>query len=376
MCNAAATSNVSCSFFQGFSSSSTFHFTAQYKDMYYFALMNCVGDTIAMSYEYEYVNPNGQQLGWDLIPLPLLYTCLFCVWLPITVIWCINWFTHRRMKIKLHIIISMYPISKTFWSVLGAIYWHYWSLHGNAPKWYTILYESYYIFNRCVLGAIFLLIARGYCIVEDSIGYDKLVISGVILMIVGTELGGILYGGLLRLLVMGSYAVIVFLIFVYINRSMDKLQQQRNDPSIDEVGTHLHGVNMHDRKRKMLRKFNMAMVAYVVLAVLVVWLQVMFLFDYTWVVQLMYETLELGMFILIGSTFYLRRDNIYFKLEGAGGQLFKKGGPVDDSESEPEYQWLHGNVVPSVEEESESGSDGEGMRLLGPGMAVSGIVHT
>merc|ERR1712000_423884 len=175
-----------------------------------------------------------------------------------------------------------------------------------------------------------LLIARGWGIVGDRIREDKFVIAGAVLLLNVSQIVGILWGGLLQFLLLGSYAFIVFLIFAYVNQSILKLDEQHGNPEVNLIGKHLYGVNVIDKKIGMLRKFNVLMVVFCVAQITIVGLETLIFYNKVWITQLLLELTDLLMFMVIALIFRLRKENIYYRLEGAGGNTTEKPKPREE----------------------------------------------
>eukprot|EP01147_Barroeca_monosierra_P007303 gene7303-7673_t len=60
----------------------------------------------------EAVNPGGEHLSRDQIPLPNIYMAIVIVWAFVIVAWCMNWIRYRRYANGLHAVISAAPTIK------------------------------------------------------------------------------------------------------------------------------------------------------------------------------------------------------------------------------------------------------------------------
>lgn len=47
---------------------------------------------------YSYLNPGGQQLSSEYAPLPIVYFSFIFLWLPVLILWILNWIKHRDVS--------------------------------------------------------------------------------------------------------------------------------------------------------------------------------------------------------------------------------------------------------------------------------------
>lgn len=326
--------------------------------VYYFGFINCdVATEVTVDYLLE--NPDGQQLSWQYIPLEYVYLAMTVLWFPTTLLWCANWIRHRQMKNRLHRVISLYPISKLLWVSCSSIFWYIANKDPTIEVWMTTAYSCLYLISLGLLVMVFLLIARGWCIVSDEIGKSIVPITICVVALVSTEAITIIFGGLFQFFVLACYAVIVFMIFTSTNQSLLKLERQRANPveNSDVVGVHMRVRNAIDSKKRMLRSFNVAMVVFFVAQITLAGLQALIFKNSLWITRALFELVDWLMFVVIGITFRLRTNNVYYRMEGAAGGW-------DKFKSKKSITWA------DVEDEEEEIEMQERVTLL-PGMAAS-----
>lgn len=175
---------------------------------------------------YIFLNPGGEHLGFPYIPLPKLYIFFTVAWVVLAGLWCFNWIWHRQQRIKLHRVITLFPILKAAVAAYALGYWQHWSnvgmcecawicsekKKGNSLAelyiWYAgsasvglvLGYWLLYILFKAVFYTVLLLIAKGWRITRDKIGNNKFVIAAIISSLTITLLIGILFTGFFMVL--------------------------------------------------------------------------------------------------------------------------------------------------------------------------------
>mmetsp|Transcript_24310 Transcript_24310/g.34099 ORF Transcript_24310/g.34099 Transcript_24310/m.34099 type:complete len:424 (+) Transcript_24310:85-1356(+) len=284
--------------------------------VYYLYLANCDALTITGNAYYTLVNPAGQHLGFGYIPLPALFTILTGTWFVISVLWCFTWIKNktvctifiRQQSIKFYSVVSIFPIVKFVYAIIGVFYWGSYARDGSVSVSAFMLYGFLYILMRSVFYSVLLLIATGWGVLRDSLESEKYVIGGTIGGLIATLIAGFLLHGLFILLTFVIYIVVIVLIFRYINYNLYRLETEgSNRPDVSRI--------VVQDKEEMFKTFKVIMLAYIAIVMVIALFEIMFLLNYPWVTEMLYELLELTVFICIGYTFrqkppgYHRTDN-------------------------------------------------------------------
>jgi hypothetical protein len=55
-------------------------------------------DSVVLQFEVLFVNPNGEQLSTEFLPLPYLYMVAGGLWLIASIFWLSNWMIYKRVS--------------------------------------------------------------------------------------------------------------------------------------------------------------------------------------------------------------------------------------------------------------------------------------
>eukprot|EP00029_Vermamoeba_vermiformis_P006041 TRINITY_DN2266_c0_g1_i1.p1 TRINITY_DN2266_c0_g1~~TRINITY_DN2266_c0_g1_i1.p1 ORF type:complete len:430 (-),score=33.43 TRINITY_DN2266_c0_g1_i1:71-1360(-) len=266
-------------------------------DLIYFYLINCDGVYASLYFEVLFMNPDGEQLSTEFLPLPYLYMVAGGLWLVGTIFWLSNWMIYKRRTVPLHKTITVFPLTKLIWCGIAVLYWKTLSIEGTTSDgilagYYVVLCVSKIVFYGCLL-----LISYGWCITQPALGRQKFIIPLATLAVAGSLLLGSLLNGYFLLISFVMYVLVLVLVFRGTNRNVRALERQIANPDHDPAD-------------------HFKLKAYIAFILCSVMLDVLFLANYKWVVEVLDETLELIMFIVIGWLFRLSRDNtLYFKIK-------------------------------------------------------------
>jgi len=294
------------------SSATTFKQTINETAVLYFYLLDCYGIVGEAVVHLLFVNPGGEQLSSEYIPLPLIFIILCGVWVLFTFLWCVNWIYHRSHGVLLHRVITAFPVSKIIWTGFAIYYWKGLSIQGWQPTIVIVIYYGVFIVSRAIFYGVLLVIARGWGITRDHLGrYKWFVLVTMIAVAICFGLGIVLSGYFL-LISFVVYIMLLVLVFRSVNVNLRELSVQLANPDHDPSC---------DSRYRLYRLFKIIMLAYVTLILCVVMLDILFLQDLMWITILLEESLDVGLFVCIGLKFRLRRINIYYKLPNAQGNI-------------------------------------------------------
>lgn len=324
----------------------SFEVTGGHSTMLYFGVISCEILGTMASMDYRFLNPDGQQLSSDYAPLPKVYVSMFCLWIIPTLCWAVNWLWHRDQKSRLNRMMTLYPLAKMTWELGAAVFWHYASIYSFSEH-SLIAFGLLRLVTVVMLFGVLLLISRGWTI-SRSTWKDLVVIAVSLLLFTVFAVVGELFNGIFGFVKIIAYFFISFLIFSFTSQTVIRLENMRDDPDADEVGDHLRGVNVIDRKQEQLRYFNGVIIVFCVLQVAIHVLGMLILINAAWLVQLLLELLDWGIFLSLIWIFRLRRTDIFYDLLGVGGAGEKTKLLTSIADEAP---WAH------VELEHEAGTN-------------------
>jgi len=112
------------------------------------------------------------------------------------------------------------------------------------------------------------------------------------------------------------------MIFRYINRNLIDLSTgnvQLSDSEENEASRPVRDTTRE--KEDMFKSFKVVMLGYIVLMMMILIVQMLFMYNYPWVTYLLSELLEIMLFICIGWTFRLQNVNVYYRLQNDSPML-------------------------------------------------------
>lgn len=316
--------NQTCEISYKFNGSiSNLDFEIKNQDMVYFVLANCqgIGESsydYTVKFDYVLLNPKGEQLSTVDIPFPSLFIVLLACWFVMTSVWCFNWIQNRHQKIKLHRVISLFPIFKLAYCAASVYYWKILSKVGIETTGTVVIYGIFHISFEVVFYCVLLIIASGWGINKDELGRDRYYITAVAFGLTLALVASFVLQGYFTLLIMIIYIIIIVAVFKNANRNINDLFSESSSsvsPSVgDPENIHVRSRNTNQEKYQMFRAFKIIMLTYLCAITVIVLLTVVFLSFYPWIYQMLTELLHLMMFVCIGWTFRLRNVNLYYRI--------------------------------------------------------------
>jgi len=284
--------------------------------VYYLLLANCDKNTLNLQFDMVLKNPNGEQLGFGYIPLPALYTVQLVLWIIAFGAWCFNWIKYRTQNNKLHRIITLFPSTKLIFCVSAVLYWNTFATEGQSTLGILIFFIVMLIGYIAVMYALLLIIASGWGICRSHLSNDKFAIAGIVVGLIVTQTAGLWLKGFFNLLNFIIYIITIVMIFRYINRNLIDLASGNANLSDSEENEATRPVRDTTReKERMFKSFKVIMLGYIVLMMVILIVQMLFMYNYPWVTYMLTELLEIMLFICIGWTFRLQNVNIYYRLQ-------------------------------------------------------------
>jgi len=284
-------------------------------ETYVFYLVNCNQTLYSAQLSYTTINPNGEQLPTEQIPFPSLYMVLLGIWALISLSWCFNWLKNRSQRIKLHRIISLLPIAKVAFCASSVYYWRMLSSTGietDEMKWTDAFFD---ILFEVAFYSVLLIIASGWGISTNSLGRNIYPIGAVAFGLAIALAASYFLKGYFTFLMMIIYVVIIVTVFRNTNNNLMVLREQIHEPqfsdAIDESGDDQENLVL---KYNMFKKFKVIMLGYLIGSMLLLLPIVLFVQFFPWLYQMVFELLQMIMFICVAWTFRLRDVNIYYQL--------------------------------------------------------------
>jgi len=298
----------------------TFNQTITVQGEYYFILDNCSTYDAVIYTNYEFLNPGGEQLPFEYIPLPKLGLSFAILWSILTVVWCANWIYYRHQNIKLHKFIStifLFSIARS--AVLYVLFSNY-SSTGYLNYSLFILYISALVLWYFTFYSSLLLISKGYCIIVDKLTTKEYIIIFFLSLAqaVCFFIEYFFIAVLLATLVIDI--IIFFLIFRSTTTNINLLNgsiANSEQPNAEQAGPQEQNENKK-RKVKMLRYFLWLTLGYMFLSFIVGALFSLIVdlnTIYNWLDFLYTDIVDLLFFIGIAWTLRLRGRHIYFLLD-------------------------------------------------------------
>jgi len=101
------------------------------------------------------------------------------------------------------------------------------------------------------------------------------------------------------------YIAVLVIIFRSTNKNLRDLEQIIQIPDHDPASEH---------KFKLFKIFKLILLCYITVVLCTVMLDMLFLSDVRWIVEVLDETWQMAVFISLGWYFRLHKSNIYYKL--------------------------------------------------------------
>ncbi|CAI7801783.1 unnamed protein product, partial [Closterium sp. NIES-53] len=266
---------------------------------------------VSMASQIQVASLQGQE-DWEeeYRPLPLLFVCSLAIWTVLFGVWIWNTWVKRQWQTSyLQWALALVPALKCVVLSLSFFFWH-WCLHFDSCSfWVAFGVFVSRIFFETTCFIMFLLIAHGLGITQDSLSMaQRRSIAG---------LSGMLYISItaykaalphFQIILTGVYTLLLYAIFSNVARRMGALQEQLRQAEAEGAaveggaGSALYPALLH--RLALFRRFQGAMLAIVFIEII---LQTKsdVLGPY-WVRLQLREVAEIAVFLFIGWTFRSR----------------------------------------------------------------------
>ncbi|GAM26232.1 hypothetical protein SAMD00019534_094070 [Acytostelium subglobosum LB1] len=209
------------------------------RSFYTFLIAQCTGQALTYRVSYAFYQADGNQLSYESIPLPVTYVVFTSFWVVLCLAWGINWILFRKQRIKLHRVITTYPITKLAVVSFFCGYWYYLRSHGAVGLATTIFYWIFYAVNKTISCVLLLVISTGWGICACKFEHLKRSLYIVVGLLAVTICLGALFGGFFNYLQFIVYIPILGIIFIKtdnnilsIKTSIQELEQSTSSSSL------------------------------------------------------------------------------------------------------------------------------------------------
>ena len=294
------------------------------------AALLCGEGSATLKMDYTFMNPGGEHLGTEYIPLPRVYLFFLVIW---TLLLCAQGYhglvTHATTMTAMHKLMIVYPLLKILFEAAGMYRWQTMSDYGYVPGWVDLMHISVVSVNQGALFCILMLLSRGWLVTRRSLppGERQTSVTMTILLIVMNmayryyEFNNMTFFGLAV-----TYMTVLAIILSSIARNIRELKMQLmilRQADIDPRSTPAH------TKADMFRRFQMHMFSFICLKVFLE-MVMLFLHKLPWIGHLFTETVDLGLCVSVGYAFRLRQPNPFNTEQGEFSWL-----PLDPTELVP-----------------------------------------
>ncbi|KYQ90675.1 hypothetical protein DLAC_09311 [Tieghemostelium lacteum] len=192
---------------------------------YYFLMSKCLAQEMKFNVEYSFTNPTNNHLSYELMPLPIILMVFVAIWSILIIYWISNWVLNRTQHIKLHKVITLYPISKLIDVIYSLGYYQYIKTHGSTNVATLIMYWVIFIIFRIISIVVLLLISCGWSILPVSISksFQNIIYICIVALAITLGIGSFL-GGYYNILSFIIYIPILIIIFIKTDKSIHLIQ--------------------------------------------------------------------------------------------------------------------------------------------------------
>ena len=289
-------------------------------DFFYFLIFNCAhrvsADSItgnAVSGQYSAIAQSrpGEYLSLSQLPFKSLYVVASALWLLLLGVWCLHLLQHRRWNIRLQAAMLAVPVSKIWVGVPWTLYWHAASRTGLLPWGLGLLADISDALDGVVFVSVLIVIAKGWGVLHAALTRQW---RREYVAYVGLLLAAIVAWRLFPLYLLPALVIMALSLFRYIFISVlsntiaiiSTLQSLLQLPQLDPTSTPLW------RKLHQYKLYQLSLVLYASLALIVYIWSGIFLLKLPWVNAAGEALLCLALAVAVGWAFWLRPFNPYY----------------------------------------------------------------
>ncbi|KAJ5070184.1 hypothetical protein M0811_11213 [Anaeramoeba ignava] len=285
------------------------------KDHYFFFVTNCQSTgNHKYTFDYTLMNPNGEYLSTDYIPLPVVYLIFIFIWIVFMILWIFNWIRHRKTKINLHRLLSFTLFIMTINLIGQFLYWRILSTKGKISIniFAGILLTD--ALSQFLFYISLLFIARGWSIIHPELDGQSARYSFTIVfcLVIFSELLAATSGFFATLfffLWLIAYFYLLRRLFRTTNENQTMLKNQLiliRDMDINPTTTPIY------EKYVLFRKFKKAITIYLFLQILIYFIGSLFLYFSPWITELLFLIASTILSFGVGFTFRLKSFHSLF----------------------------------------------------------------
>eukprot|EP01156_Anaeramoeba_ignava_P015311 Anaeramoba_ignava/a612671_13.p1 GENE.a612671_13~~a612671_13.p1 ORF type:complete len:449 (+),score=117.78 a612671_13:72-1349(+) len=331
------------------------------KDHYFFYVTQCnQTHDLTLDLDYTFMNPGGQYLSTDEIPLPKIFLSFLIIWVLVVILWFINWLLHRDQKIKLHTLITLTLCIRIITIILQLSYWQTLSKKGKVNlSFYVTVLVFEYIQDYFFFGTI-ILIAKGWCITREKLRNQEKtnIILLLFFLVFLIQLFDVITSTWIWLIV-----ILLFIVYFLILRLIFKATaDNKNQLKVQMIFVRNHNIDPrttpHFRKYQLFKQFHWFFSVFVVWQIICFVIGILFLIFYPWLVVLL---LQIADFVLLaGITFIFRLKTFHPLFEEVPENYLTISSPntnnyesiIDENDQQVELkEWRKGMILPQPQDQ-------------------------
>ncbi|XP_078587317.1 uncharacterized protein LOC144868683 [Branchiostoma floridae x Branchiostoma japonicum] len=308
-----------------------FHIRRQMKDsrFYTFFLLQCPSHQsknqsnrrIGCRSELTLLNPDGEHLSSDEIPLPWIFVVLNIMWSTMATLWLINWVKYHRFSNNLHKFITVVPICKIVLVFVVMVRWHQLSKDGIESKPMQTLRYFLESVEDAMLFMAMMVISEGWGVVRYQVRHFRwTVLAAMFVVFAGSRMCVHWVHNYFLAFAVCCVVFVMYRALKWCSYNMEVLRrrQAKTFNYIRRLNLEYKTeITLHDqihKKFELYNNFRMVSAAFSMLYAIVVTLGT-FLSEFTWVQVLTFEVPELLVYLAIGIIFRLQDFGKYDNVE-------------------------------------------------------------
>eukprot|EP00727_Mastigamoeba_balamuthi_P004030 m51a1_g13624 hypothetical protein (468) ;mRNA; r:58-1854 len=314
--------------------------------LYYVVVINCPNNTndrmVPFNYNGTFVvmNPRGEHLPAGWMPRPGMHVILTAMWTCTLAWWLWCWLPLVRTASRLHATYAVFPLLKVVACLAAARYWRWLSENGSVPAsadvrlpmWAAQTAAEAYFF------LVMMLTGCGWCVLRGALAPVSAYIAMLTMCVASTNVVHLLqWNNLSQLMAWLSYVVtrviVVVFVFVVVNKNIAEVHDREG---IFTVMPQAPGTPQYAATERLhiLSSFKHVLVLWVVSNMLIYFALIVFIKEWFWVTDLLYECLDLIFFLLTGIVYRVRLAVVYETYTPPGASAADAAEPLHAVHSE------------------------------------------
>ncbi|KAH3742533.1 hypothetical protein Pelo_16075 [Pelomyxa schiedti] len=284
-------------------------------DVYNLLVLNCEpSDEYYMNASWTLLNPGAEQLPCGYMPNPDMYVILSMVWFFAASLWSFSLALGFRKATTLHLIVLLYGLVKLIWASFNILYWRAISKDGVIPQASEMVYLGLLTLCQSSFFLMIILLGTGWCVVTGTIRRDLpwvIGLTGGVIICIFSQ--SFISQNIIAMVVKFAFVVFrVFIImyaFITVNQHIRDLNERLPEARNAAPGTQIY---IDQERKRIFLSLKVFIVIWLILSLLTYFALIFFVHDWHWVEQLLSESLDFIMFILISVTYRVRDVPIFW----------------------------------------------------------------